>query len=111
MRCFYLNPGFEIDTTGLMEPKTKNTKVSEKVAAILQWVKNSKARALRLPSAYAARLDVMDAVSKNRTITTLDLSECKVCLTSMLHFRPTFSVDSCYVEMSCRSSPRPSPSS
>jgi hypothetical protein len=59
--------------------ESENVKASEKTDEVLQYFKNTRARKLVLPAAYASRMDVMEAVSNNRAITTLDVSECEVC--------------------------------
>jgi hypothetical protein len=46
---------------------------------IIQLLKGSRARRLRLPGEYGKRMDVMEAIANNRAITILDLSECEVC--------------------------------
>jgi hypothetical protein len=47
---------------------------------ILQWLKTSQARSLRLPAGCASRSDVMETLANNRSIITLDLSDCEVCI-------------------------------
>jgi hypothetical protein len=58
-----------------MEPKKAKTLGTDDVP---QWIKNSRARKLRLPRDYAERVDVLEAVTNNRAIRTIDLSECAV---------------------------------
>jgi hypothetical protein len=60
--------------------ETKKAKTSEP-DEVLQWLKNSRARFLRLPfdtPDYTSRQDVLEMIAKNRTITALDVSECEV---------------------------------
>lgn len=66
-----------------METKKAKTEDLE-TDEVLQWVKNSRARFLRLPGDYDdSRLDVMKALANNRAITTLDLSESEVSCIEM----------------------------
>jgi hypothetical protein len=59
-----------------MEPK--RLKAAEENDEIIQWAKSSRARYLQLPASACDRLDVMKVIANNRSITTLDVSECEV---------------------------------
>lgn len=55
---------------------------------ILEWVKHTRARSVRPPFVATQRLNVMKAIAKNRSITTLDLGEYSVRseVSRVLHF-------------------------
>jgi hypothetical protein len=57
---------------------SKKLEVCENTYEVLQLLKNSRARSLRLPDACSERLDVMKLLADKRTIATLDLSNCPV---------------------------------
>jgi hypothetical protein len=58
------------------ESKSEKTDADE----ILQSLKKSHARLIRLPANCASRADVMKVLAHNRAITTLNLSDCPVRL-------------------------------
>jgi hypothetical protein len=46
----------------------------------IQYLKETRARKLYLPSQYVSRYDVQEAIASNRAITTLEMCEREVCL-------------------------------
>jgi uncharacterized protein (DUF302 family) len=64
-----------------MEPK--KAKADEKTDEVVQHLQKSRARKLRLPRdlgmEYGTRLDVMEALTRNRALTDLDCYSCNVC--------------------------------
>jgi hypothetical protein len=59
---------------------------------ILEWLKNTRARKLRLTDEYESHLYVMKAIANNRSITTLDLKECEVRMFMLLLNRSQFDI-------------------
>lgn len=59
--------------------QSKKAKTDDKVDAVLERLKKSRARSVQLPAGeHASRLDVMKAIASNRAITTLDLDDVQV---------------------------------
>jgi hypothetical protein len=59
----------------------------EEIDASIQWLKKFQARTLCVPAEIASRYDVMEAITNNRSFTSLDLRGGEVCTDSVFHSR------------------------
>jgi hypothetical protein len=78
MRCMCRVTVFHIVDLHAVVMEPRKPKTSENTDAVLQWLKNSRARSLRLPCDLCERADVMKVIANNRSIASLNLHEYSV---------------------------------
>jgi hypothetical protein len=62
--------------------RERDPEETAKIEEFVRWIKNYRARTLRLPMEYSSELDVLKAIAGNRAITTLDAGD-DTCMVRM----------------------------